>query len=375
MEPRYTLFCSLLIPAAMAGGLAPILAGRFRDRGLHLLVAVSAGLVLGAFLFHLVPEFAADSQTNTKGAWAGVAVGFALMAAWGIHRARRIDRDSDPHARVWLSALSGMSFHALAAGVGLALFFRTGGDPALLLAPMLWHKATEGFSLGSLLQLSGKGPWKTMGYLFLFGLATPLGIMLGTAGLGEGLGFTAGLAAGSFLYVVVFDFLPEAFHGEGRRSLRAAALALGLLLGAVGFGGGDEHAHASGATEVLDAAWQVLTQMSPWLLGGFLIAGVLSQVLDAKRMGSWLGGGGLRGVVGAALLGAPLPLCSCSVLPVAASLRKGGASRDAAPPSPAWHDACPAGARACWAASPPRPWRWAHRWRPSHSPSAIPVTR
>ena len=69
--------------------------------------------------------------------------------------------------------------------------------------------------------------------------------------------------------------------------------------------------------------------MSPWLLGGFLIAGVLSQVLDAKRIGGWLGGGGIRSVVGAALIGAPLPLCSCSVLPVASSLRKEGASRGA----------------------------------------------
>ena len=180
----------------------------------------------------------------------------------------------------------------------------------MLLAPMLWHKATEGFSLGSLLQLSGKSPKRTLAYLFLFGLVTPLGILLGTYGLDGGLGFTAGLAAGSFLYVVFFDFLPEAFHGEGRRSLRAAALALGLLLGAVGFGEGEGHAHASGATEVLEAAWLVLTQMAPWLLGGFLIAGVLSQVLDAKRIGGWLGGGGIRSVAAAAFLGAPLPLCS-----------------------------------------------------------------
>ena len=335
MDPSHLLFCLLLIPAAMAGGVAPLFAGRFRDRGLHLLVAVSAGLVLGAFVFHVVPEFAAGAGTNTGGAWSGVGVGFALMAAWGIHRARKRDASSDPHARVWLSAMSGMAFHSLTAGIGLALFFKTGADPALLLAPMLWHKATEGFSLGSLLQLSGKGPWRTLGYLFLFGLVTPLGIVLGNVGIGDGLGFTAGLAAGSFLYVVFFDFLPEAFHGEGRRSMRAAALALGLLLGAVGFGEGGghghghEHAHAGGAGAVLGAGWEVLTQMAPWLLGGFLIAGVLSQVMDAKRIGGWLGGGGIKSVAIAAFLGAPLPLCSCSVLPVAASLRKGGASRGA----------------------------------------------
>ena len=55
MDSRQLLFCLLLIPAAMAGGLAPLFAGRFRELGLHLLVASSAGMVLGAFLFHVVP--------------------------------------------------------------------------------------------------------------------------------------------------------------------------------------------------------------------------------------------------------------------------------------------------------------------------------
>ena len=48
---------ALLIIATIAGGLVPLLASRFREGGLHILVAVAAGLVLGAFLFHLAPEF------------------------------------------------------------------------------------------------------------------------------------------------------------------------------------------------------------------------------------------------------------------------------------------------------------------------------
>jgi uncharacterized membrane protein YraQ (UPF0718 family) len=327
---------ALLVAATLAGGLIPLLASRFREGGLHLLVAVSAGLVLGAFLFHLAPEFL-ETEHVSGGAVLGLILGFALMGAWGLYRSRQVQKDTDPHGRVWLSALLGMSVHALTAGVGLSVFDKAGGF-ALIMWPMAWHKATEGLSLSSLLQLSGKGPVKTVGYLTLFSLATPLGLLLGSVGLGGELGFTAGLAAGSFLYVVVFDFLPEAFHGAGNRVVRGFAVALGLLIGALGMSGdhghGHEHDHAEhaspfGLMKVLEEGWHVLTQMSPWLLGGFLIAGVLSQVLDSKRIGRWLGGGGIKSVVGAALVGAPLPLCSCSVLPVASALRKEGASRGA----------------------------------------------
>ena len=329
-----TMTILMLIGATLAGGLVPLFASRFREGGLHLLVAVSAGLVLGAFLFHLAPEFLASVDQPASGATAGLVTGFLVMAAWGLYRSRKVEPGSDPHGRVWLSALLGMSAHAVTAGVGLALFIESESF-AVLLVPFLWHKATEGLSLSSLLQLSGQGPAKMIGYLTLFSLATPAGILLGLAGIGDEQGFIAGLAAGSFLYVVFFDFLPEAFHGAGSRALRGVALTVGLLIGAsMGHGhfhegGAMEHDHGPSLFSVLGEGWLVLTQMSPWLLGGFLIAGILSQVLDAERIGRWLGKGGVKSVVGAALVGAPLPLCSCSVLPVATSLRKEGASRGA----------------------------------------------
>ncbi|MFH0952876.1 MAG: SO_0444 family Cu/Zn efflux transporter [Verrucomicrobiota bacterium] len=73
--------------------------------------------------------------------------------------------------------------------------------------------------------------------------------------------------------------------------------------------------------------WEVLSEMAPYLLFGFLVAGVLSVFLSAKTVEKHLGGKGLKPVVTAAFWGVPLPLCSCSVIPVAASLRRHGASR------------------------------------------------
>jgi uncharacterized membrane protein YraQ (UPF0718 family) len=79
--------------------------------------------------------------------------------------------------------------------------------------------------------------------------------------------------------------------------------------------------------DILINAWAVATQMAPSLLLGFLIAGLLSVVISSDLVETHLGGRSIWQVCKAALLGVPLPLCSCSVLPVAASLRRHGASR------------------------------------------------
>ncbi len=67
--------------------------------------------------------------------------------------------------------------------------------------------------------------------------------------------------------------------------------------------------------------------MAPSLLIGFAVAGVLSLLITPQMVYRHLGRPGLRQICKAALFGVPLPLCSCSVLPVAASLRSYGAGR------------------------------------------------
>jgi uncharacterized membrane protein YraQ (UPF0718 family) len=75
--------------------------------------------------------------------------------------------------------------------------------------------------------------------------------------------------------------------------------------------------------------WNFLLEASPLLLLGFLLAGAVKALLPAGRLVRWIGGRGMGGVFRAALAGVPLPLCSCGVIPVAATLRKEGASRGA----------------------------------------------
>lgn len=81
--------------------------------------------------------------------------------------------------------------------------------------------------------------------------------------------------------------------------------------------------------DLLLTIWGTLCAMAPYLLFGFLVAGLLSVFISPEIVERHLGGRGMWPVVKASLLGVPLPLCSCGVIPVAASLRRHGASRGA----------------------------------------------
>ena len=77
------------------------------------------------------------------------------------------------------------------------------------------------------------------------------------------------------------------------------------------------------------AFWATLAEMAPWLIGGFLLAGVLSMFFKAAWIERHLGDGRRGAVAKASILGVPLPLCSCGVIPVAASLYRRGAGKGA----------------------------------------------
>lgn len=75
--------------------------------------------------------------------------------------------------------------------------------------------------------------------------------------------------------------------------------------------------------------WAVFTEMSPYLLFGFFVAGLLSMLVSRRLVERHLGGSGTLPLFKAAIFGIPLPLCSCGVIPVSMSLHKQGASKGA----------------------------------------------
>lgn len=82
-------------------------------------------------------------------------------------------------------------------------------------------------------------------------------------------------------------------------------------------------------SQVLQTSWELLVQSAPYMLFGLFVGGLLKVFLSADYVTTHLGKGRFSSVVKAALLGIPIPLCSCGVLPAAASLQKQGANKGA----------------------------------------------
>lgn len=82
-------------------------------------------------------------------------------------------------------------------------------------------------------------------------------------------------------------------------------------------------------TMALLAAWDVLWDSAVYMIAGFAAAGLIKVFLPFSMVRGRLSGGGMGPVARAAMLGVPLPLCSCSVLPTAMTLRQMGASKGA----------------------------------------------
>lgn len=81
--------------------------------------------------------------------------------------------------------------------------------------------------------------------------------------------------------------------------------------------------------EYLVALWQILLELSPPLLGGLILAGLIHLLIPAGFIHRTLSRRGFASVFKSVLVGVPLPLCSCGVVPTALGLRKEGASNGA----------------------------------------------
>jgi uncharacterized membrane protein YraQ (UPF0718 family) len=80
---------------------------------------------------------------------------------------------------------------------------------------------------------------------------------------------------------------------------------------------------------IIVAFWGTVVQMAPYLLFGFAMAGLMAIIVSRRFVETHLGGKGMMSVIKASVLGVPMPLCSCGVIPVATSLRQHGASKGA----------------------------------------------
>ncbi len=89
-------------------------------------------------------------------------------------------------------------------------------------------------------------------------------------------------------------------------------------------------------SDLADTLWRIVAEIglifyesSVFVLLGFTLAGILHEFVPISAVAKRLGTSNIRSIIWATILGAPLPLCSCGVLPTAAALRRKGASKPA----------------------------------------------
>jgi uncharacterized membrane protein YraQ (UPF0718 family) len=333
----------LVFAVSLAGALLP-LHRRWSERGLHMFVAVAAGVFLGTVFLHLLPHLAGveahgggdgfprsgaePSLAPWVAALAGLLVLFALEKVW--LRSFTEVSSPDPHRALWAATWVGLGMHSLSEGIALPAILQEPSFRTQLLFSILVHKATEAFSLATVMRLARLGSLRSGVFLALFALLGPVGILVGSELTSAGGGLDqilTGFACGTFLYVAACDLLPEVFHGADRPTLKLVAVGVGVLATAATWP--RFSATIEFATQVGRQSAGIFVEAAPYLLAGFLIAGILNLVIRPRWLTRHMSGENLKSVVMASLIGAPLPLCSCSVVPVAVSMRKNGASKGA----------------------------------------------
>jgi zinc and cadmium transporter len=269
--------CLAILVASVLGGIIP-LATVLNHTRLQVYLSFSAGTMLGAAFFHMMPEAVrVGSAATIPWAAAGLLMLFFLERFFSFHHHESQDDGSERHPSCdhqkphdhsshmqtgkssegkshsgdtfkWPSAAFGLAVHSLVGGVALASavaadFQEHGALGAaglgVLLATLV-HKPADALTISTLMVRGGSAHWLVHLVNFGFGLMIPAGVALfvmGSSGFAPGAAssITAGalsFSAGTFLCIALSDLLPELqFHSHDRLKLSMALLAGVMLMG------------------------------------------------------------------------------------------------------------------------------------------------
>jgi zinc and cadmium transporter len=246
------LYAFAILAGALAGGALPLLGSRRRSDGM---LSFSAGVMLGAAFFHMLPE--AVEQAGL-GAIPWVLVGFLFLflleryvlvhvcaepglAAMAHGHAHAEDGPAVDAATgcevhtIGLAAFVGLSLHTLVDGFALGAASADEEVGFLVFLAILAHKIPSSFSLSAILRAEGYGRGRTLAMNAAFGLMVPAGaglyLLLRSALDAES--FTAlalAASAGTFLHLSLSDILPDLHRRGAPRLQLSGALLLGVAV-------------------------------------------------------------------------------------------------------------------------------------------------
>jgi zinc and cadmium transporter len=277
-------FCLAIVTVSVLGGILPLATVLTHTR-LQVYLSFSAGAMLGAAFFHMLPESVRLGSAGTI-PWAafGLLALFFLERFFSFHHHESHERaegtpchDAGTHSRAtdgadvaalapellpgpqsskaenalrWSSAAFGLAIHSLVGGIALASAVgaddsaraRVGATALGVFVATLLHKPADALTITSLMLQAGTSRWSAYAVNVGFALMIPLGVMVFALGVGglspsRAASWTAAalaFSAGTFLCIALSDLLPELqFHSHDRLKLSIALLVgLSLMAGA-----------------------------------------------------------------------------------------------------------------------------------------------
>jgi ZIP family zinc transporter len=233
--------------SALVGGLLALRA----VRQVGLLIAVGAGIRIGAAYFDLIPE-AVEHLGSMDAAMIFTAVGFLAFYAIekltalhvGHETATELDHGELEHRHIGLIGGIGMSLHSFLDGVALAAGLAVGGGLGLVIAVVVvMHRFSDGIGIVSLMLASRMPRDAMVRWVGLVALAPVVGVVVGLLlpVPDDVLGGMLAVFAGFFLYIGAAELLPEAHRNDRSRWVVAGTIAgvfaiylVSFLAGAVG---------------------------------------------------------------------------------------------------------------------------------------------
>jgi ZIP family zinc transporter len=238
MPPLLIAMSATAVLSALTGG---FMALRL-VRQVGYVIAVGAGIRIGAAFFDLLPESVELMGGRATLAMAFAAVGFLAfyviekltLLHLGHETATELDHDDAAHRHVGLIGAGAMSVHSLLDGVAMGAAFQASPELGFVVGlVVVIHRFSDGIGIVSLL-LANRVPRATaMRWVFIVSLAPVLGAAVTVVLVipDQVLGALLATFAGFFLYVGAAELLPEAHRNEGSRWVIAATLAgVGMIM-------------------------------------------------------------------------------------------------------------------------------------------------
>jgi zinc and cadmium transporter len=223
------IFISLL------GGFLPLLR-ELSQKALALLLSFSAGVLLGAVFFHMMPE---TGRVLNDGIGWPILTGFLLIFIMErfvfVHACE--EHTCDIH-QMGIPAFLGISLHSLLDGVALGAGLMLPQLGPVVLLAVLVHKMPDSMSISSILLSAGWHRRNVAVLSILFALTTPVGALIAYFFLRslapEHIAFALGISAGTFLAIATADILPQVHRIQQRNPTTIIFLLFGLFVSWLG---------------------------------------------------------------------------------------------------------------------------------------------